>query len=67
MWEIAGATMTTKKTVTVDRLLCVLLRDLGIDAENVLRRARLPRDLLTRGQAQPRVAIEEFVMKMATL
>ena len=44
--------MTDKKTVTLDRGWGILLRDAGIQPENVLRRAQLPLDLLTQEQAR---------------
>ena len=37
----------TNKKVTLDRGWSILLKDVGIDPENVLRRAALPLDLLT--------------------
>lgn len=50
--------MTDKKAVALDRGWSIVLRDLGIQAENVLRRAGLPRDLLARDQSQ--VTVEEY-------
>jgi hypothetical protein len=44
--------------VSLDRGWGIVLRDVGIQPENVLRRAQLPRDLLT--QQQARVRLEEY-------
>ena len=51
--------MIDRKAVWLDRGWGIILRDLGIQPENVLRRAQLPRDLLT--QEQARVSVEEYV------
>ena len=48
----------TKKSVFLERVWAIALKDLGINAENVLRRANLPRDLLTR--ESPRVSLEDY-------
>jgi AraC-like DNA-binding protein len=50
--------MTAKKVVKVDRLWISLLDRQGIDAQNVLRRAQLPRDLLTHVAAK--LSVEEY-------
>ena len=50
--------MTERKAVTLDRGWGIVLRDLGIQSENVLRRAGLARDLLVQDQA--RVTVEEY-------
>ena len=50
--------MTDKKTVTLDRGWGILLKDVGIDPGNVLRRAELPLDLLA--QEQGRVSPSEY-------
>lgn len=50
--------MKDGKAVVLDRGWGIVLRDLDIQPENVLRRAQLPRDLLTREQTQ--VSVEEY-------
>lgn len=50
--------MTDKKNVAIERGWNILLIDLGVQPENVLRRARLPRDLLN--QEQARVTTEDY-------
>lgn len=42
--------MSEKKSVALDRGWGILFKDLGIQPENVVRRARLPRDFLTQEQ-----------------
>ena len=51
--------MTSIKTVTLDRGWSILLKDVGISAEDVLRRARLPLHLA--GQEQVRVSVHEYL------
>jgi len=50
--------MDERKCVTLERGWGLLLRDLGIEPQNVLRRARLPVDLLS--QPAVRVTIPEY-------
>ena len=50
--------MSDKRDVTLDRGWGILLKDLGIEAENVLRRAGLPRDLM--GREQAKLTVEEY-------
>ncbi|MEM1206613.1 MAG: AraC family transcriptional regulator ligand-binding domain-containing protein [Acidobacteriota bacterium] len=57
--------MTEKQAVALDRGWGIVLRDLGIDSENVLRRAELPIDLFAREQAQ--VGVEEYFRMLYAL
>lgn len=50
--------MRDKKTVSLDRGWGILLKDLDIEPENVLRRSGLPRDLLA--QEQARLTVDEY-------
>jgi AraC-like DNA-binding protein len=50
--------MTDRKAVAVEGAWLVILGDLGVESENVLRRAELPADLLTRENA--RLSIGEY-------
>ncbi|MEM7049827.1 MAG: AraC family transcriptional regulator ligand-binding domain-containing protein [Acidobacteriota bacterium] len=50
--------MSDRKEVVLDRGWGIVLRDLKIQADNVLRRANLARDLLARPQA--RLTVEEY-------
>ena len=50
--------MNGSQTVSLERGWSLLLRDLGVQPENVLRRAQLPRDLLTHENA--RVSVDEY-------
>ncbi len=48
----------SKKPVSLERVWAIAVKDLGINEENVLRRAELPLDLLTR--ENPRVSVDEY-------
>ncbi len=50
--------MTDPKAVPLESVWLIVLKDLGLEAENVLRRARLARDLFT--QERPRLSVEEY-------
>lgn len=50
--------MEEGKSITLERGWAILLKDLGIEPQNVLRRARLPIDLLARSPA--RVTISDY-------
>ena len=50
--------MSESQAVSLDRGWGILLRDLGVEPDNVLRRAQLPRDLLT--QENARVSVDEY-------
>ena len=50
--------MNDSQTVSLERGWGILLRDLGVEPDNVLRRAQLPRDLLTHENA--RVSVHEY-------
>lgn len=48
----------SKKSVSLERVWAIAIKDLGVSAENVLRRAELPLDLFTRDN--PRVSVNEY-------
>ncbi len=50
--------MTDPKTVSLEGLWLIALKDLGLEVENVLRRARLARDLFS--QEHPRLSVEDY-------
>jgi AraC-like DNA-binding protein len=50
--------MNHSNSVSLERGWAILLRDLGVQPENLLRRAQLPRDLLTHESA--RVSVDEY-------
>jgi AraC-like DNA-binding protein len=50
--------MSDKKEVSLERGWAIILRDLGVQPENVLRRAQLPGDLLTRENV--RVTVKDY-------
>ena len=50
--------MSDRKEVALERAWAIILKDLGIEAGNVLRRAQLPGDLFSRENA--RVSVEEY-------
>ena len=50
--------MADSNTIALETIWLIALKDLGLEAENVLRRARLARDLFAR--EHPRLGIEEY-------
>ena len=50
--------MVDPRTVALESLWLLALKDLGLEVENVLRRAKLPRDLFA--QEQPRLSVEGY-------
>ncbi len=53
-----NTSMADPKPIPVESVWLIAIKDLGLEAENLLRRARLPRDLFT--QERPRVSVEEY-------
>jgi len=50
--------MADPKTVSLENIWLIALKDLGLEAENVLRRARLARNLFS--QEHPRLSVEDY-------